>query len=91
LTEVNLLGSSARLAPVELNERQLVTLAARLSGVKYLQSSKLLTVRLPEWQLESPTRATEILDFTAKLLAEIDSIQREAGTSVGLNTASNQG
>ena len=91
LTEVNLVGSSARLAPVELNERQLVTLAARLSGVKYLQSSKLLTVRLPEWQLESPTRATEILDFTAKLLAEIDSIQREAGTSVGLNTASNQG
>jgi len=78
LVEVNLLGGSARLAPVKLSDRQLVALAARVSGVKYLQSSNLLTVRLPIWQQDSPKHADQILNFTAGLLAEIGTFQSES-------------
>ncbi|MDP4756461.1 MAG: transcription-repair coupling factor, partial [Aquiluna sp.] len=44
LKDVNLLGAMAKLSPVELSEKDLVELTHKLKGVRYLQSSKLLSV-----------------------------------------------
>jgi len=91
LSEVNLLGSSARLAPVRLSERQLVALAARLTGVKYLQSSSLLTVKLPDWQQFGGSAAAEVLNYTASLLSEIEKFKSESAAPSDSAAISNQG
>lgn len=91
LSEVNLLGSSARLAPVQLSERQLVTLAARVPGVKYLQSSRLLTVKIPNWQVDSSDSVEAILAFTASLLEEIRNFQHESAVPSESSTPGSKG
>lgn len=47
LKDVNLLGALAKLSPVELSEQELVALSHKLPGLRYLQSSKLLSVPVP--------------------------------------------
>ena len=69
LKDVNLLGAQAKLSPVELTEKELVSLSHKLPGLRYLQSSKLLTVPMP---ISSGTEAisdAEVIDWLWQLFA----------------------
>ena len=69
LKDVNLLGAMAKLSPVELSEQELVALSHKLSGLRYLQSSKLLSVPVP---ISSGTEAKtddEVINWLWQLFA----------------------
>ncbi|MEY4961496.1 MAG: transcription-repair coupling factor [Actinomycetota bacterium] len=71
LRDVNLLGLQAKFAPVELTETQLVALSHRIPGVRYLQSSKLLTMPAPTSGDLEPLRDAEVIDWLWKTFALI--------------------
>jgi transcription-repair coupling factor (superfamily II helicase) len=69
LKDVNLLGAMAKLSPVELSEQELVALSHKLSGLRYLQSSKLLSIPVP---ISSGTEAKtddEVINWLWQLFA----------------------
>ena len=69
LKDVNLLGAMAKLSPVELSEKELVELAHKLKGVRYLQSSKLLSVPVPISSGTEPKSDDEVIDWLWQLFA----------------------
>jgi transcription-repair coupling factor (superfamily II helicase) len=71
LKDVNLLGLQAKFAPVELTETALVTLSHKIPGVRYLHSSKLLTMPAPTSKDLEPIRDAEVIDWLWKTFALI--------------------
>ncbi|MEY4995157.1 MAG: hypothetical protein RLZ65_1006 [Actinomycetota bacterium] len=71
LKDVNLLGLQAKFAPVELTETELVTLSHKIPGVRYLHSSKLLTMPAPTSKDLEPIRDAEVIDWLWKTFALI--------------------
>jgi transcription-repair coupling factor (superfamily II helicase) len=71
LKDVNLLGLQAKFAPVELTDTQLVALSHRIPGVRYLQSSKLLTMPAPTSADLEPLRDAEVIDWLWRTFALI--------------------
>ena len=69
LKDVNLLGAMAKLSPVELSEKELVELTHKLKGVRYLQSSKLLSVPVPISSGTEPKSDDEVIDWLWQLFA----------------------
>lgn len=69
LKDVNLLGSQAKLSPVELTEAQLVALSHKIQGLRYLHSSKLLTVPMPISGGTAEISDTEVIDWLWQLFA----------------------
>ena len=69
LKDVNLLGVQAKLSPVQLSEGELVALSHKLPGVRYLQSSKLLSVPMPTAGVAGKLSDTEVIDWLWKLFA----------------------
>ena len=69
LKDVNLLGAMAKLSPVELSEKDLVELTHKLKGVRYLQSSKLLSVPVPIPSGTEPKSDDEVIDWLWQLFA----------------------
>lgn len=69
LKDVNLLGAMAKLSPVELSEKELVALTHKLKGVRYLQSSKLLSVPVPISGGTEPKSDDEVIDWLWQLFA----------------------
>ena len=69
LKDVNLLGVQAKLSPVQLSEGELVALSHKLPGVRYLQSSKLLSVPMPTAGVADKLSDTEVIDWLWKLFA----------------------
>lgn len=69
LKDVNLLGAMAKLSPVELSEKDLVELTHKFKGVRYLQSSKLLSVPVPISSGTEPKSDDEVIDWLWQLFA----------------------
>ena len=69
LKDVNLLGATAKFSPVELSEKDLVELTHKLKGVRYLQSSKLLSVPMPISSGTEPKSDDEVIDWLWQLFA----------------------
>jgi len=69
LKDVNLLGAMAKFSPVELSEKDLVELTHKLKGVRYLQSSKLLSVPVPISSGTEPKSDDEVIDWLWQLFA----------------------
>lgn len=69
LKDVNLLGAAAKLSPVDLGERELVELSHKLKGMRYLQSSKLLTVPIPISEGTEGKTDDEVVDWLWQLFA----------------------
>ena len=69
LKDVNLLGSQAKLAPVELTDAELVALSHKLKGLRYLQTSKLLTVPAPLAEDGEPLRGQAVIDWLWQFFA----------------------
>jgi transcription-repair coupling factor (superfamily II helicase) len=83
LKDVNLLGVQAKLSPVQLSEGELVALSHKLPGVRYLQSSKLLSVPMPTAGVADKLSDTEVIDWLWKLFAIV------FGDSLGKTTKPN--
>ena len=83
LKDVNLLGVQAKLSPVQLSEGELVALSHKLPGVRYLQSSKLLSVPMPTAGVAGKLSDTEVIDWLWKLFAIV------FGDSLGKTTKPN--
>jgi len=71
LKEVMLLGTQARLHPVNLTEGEQVGLSHLLPGMKYLQSNSLLTVPVPKDEAGEPLRDRAVIDWAWQLLATV--------------------
>lgn len=71
LKDVNLLGLQAKFSPVELTETELVALSHKVPGLRYLQSSKLLTMPAPTSADLEPLRDAEVIDWLWKMFALI--------------------
>lgn len=69
LKDVNLLGTQLKLAPVELTESELVALSHKIRGVRYLQTSKLLTAPAPLAEDGEPLRDKAVVDWLWQFLA----------------------
>lgn len=69
LKDVNLLGTQAKLAPVELSESDLVALSHKIKGVRYLQTAKLLSVPAPIAEDGEPLRGQAVIDWLWQLFA----------------------
>lgn len=69
LKDVNLLGQAAKLSPVALTESELVALSHRLPRLRYLQSSRLLTVPMPDMGVGVKLSDQEVIDWLWKLFA----------------------
>jgi transcription-repair coupling factor (superfamily II helicase) len=67
LKDVNLLGTQAKLQPVELSEAEVVRLSHKLPGMKYLQTAKLLTLPAPVDAAVEPLRDAAVIDWLWKL------------------------
>jgi transcription-repair coupling factor (superfamily II helicase) len=63
LKDVNLLGLQAKFSPVELDDSRLVALSHKISGLRYLQTSKLLTLPSPTSAVGEPLRDQELIDW----------------------------
>ena len=83
LKDVNLLGVQAKLSPVQLSEGELVALSHKLPGVRYLQSSNLLSVPIPTAGVADKLSDTEVIDWLWKLFAIV------FGDSLGKTTKPN--
>ena len=66
-----MLGTHARLSPVELQETEQVRLSHQYPGLKYLQSAKLLTVPLPKDSAGETLRDKEMIQWAWILLAQV--------------------
>ena len=64
---MNLLGLQAKFAPVELSEAELVALSHQIAGVRYLQSSKLLTMPSPTSSVGEPLIDKDLIDWLWKI------------------------
>ena len=71
LKDVNLLGLQAKFSPVELSDAEVVALSHRISGARYLQTSKLLTLPAPTSSVGEPLRDAEVIDWLWKTFAQI--------------------
>ncbi|OXE35249.1 MAG: transcription-repair coupling factor [Phenylobacterium zucineum] len=71
LKEVMMLGTVARLHPVNLSEGEQVALSHALPGMKYLQSNYLLTVPVPKDAAGEPLRDRAVIDWSWQLLATV--------------------
>ena len=69
LKDVNLLGATAKLSPVELTEKEVVELSHKLKGVRYLHSSKLLSIPVPISSGTEPKSDDEVIDWLWQLFA----------------------
>ncbi len=82
LKDVNLLGSQARILPVDLSEADQVRLSHLFPGLKYLTSSKTLTVPAPKGTDAEPLRDREVINwvwaFLARVFPPADSAKLEA-------------
>jgi transcription-repair coupling factor (superfamily II helicase) len=67
LKDVNLLGLQAKFAPVEIDDARLVALSHQIPGLRYLQTSKLLTVPSPTSSSGEPLRDQEMVDWLWKI------------------------
>jgi len=67
LKEVNLLGLQAKFAPVEIDDARLVALSHQIPGLRYLQTSKLLTMPSPTSSSGEPLRDQEMVDWLWKI------------------------
>lgn len=67
LKDLNMLGDKMRMQPIELNEQQLVNLSHDYSGVRYLQSSKMLTLDKPAL----PSSDEQVVDWVKKFLEDM--------------------
>ena len=72
LVDVNLLGMQARLAPIELDERALVQLSHKLSGVRYLRSAQLLTIGIPRDESGEPLRDEKVIDWVSEIFDQLE-------------------
>jgi transcription-repair coupling factor (superfamily II helicase) len=68
LKDVNMLGLQAKFAPVELDDARLVALSHQIPGLRYLQTSKLLTIPSPTSSDGEPLRDQEMVDWLWKTL-----------------------
>jgi transcription-repair coupling factor (superfamily II helicase) len=66
-----MLGTHARISPVELQETEQVRLSHQYPGLKYLQSAKLLTVPLPKDSAGETLRDKEMIQWAWVLLAQV--------------------
>ena len=66
-----MLGTQARISPVELAETEQVRLSHQYPGLKYLQSAKLLTVPLPKDASGETLRDKEMIQWAWVLLAQV--------------------
>jgi len=66
LKDVNLLGLQAKFAPVELSDAQVVALSHKVPGLRYLQTSKLVTLPSPTSAGLEPLRDQEVIDWLWK-------------------------
>jgi transcription-repair coupling factor (superfamily II helicase) len=66
-----MLGTHARISPVELVENEQVRLSHQYPGLKYLQSAKLLTVPLPKDAAGESLRDKEMIQWAWVLLAQV--------------------
>ena len=66
-----MLGTHARLTPVDLAEGEQVRLSHQYPGLKYLQSAKLLTVPLPTDAAGGPLRDKAMIEWAWILLAQV--------------------
>jgi transcription-repair coupling factor (superfamily II helicase) len=69
--EAMMLGTQARISPVELAETEQVRLSHQYPGLKYLQSAKLLTVPLPKDASGETLRDKEMIQWAWVLLAQV--------------------
>ncbi len=67
LKDVNLLGLQAKFAPVELTDSELVALSHEIKGVRYLQSSKLLSMPSPTSAVGEPLVDKDLIDWLWKI------------------------
>jgi len=63
LKDVNLLGLQAKFSPIELTDSELVSLSHKIPGLRYLQTSKLLTMPSPTSSVGEPLRDQEVIDW----------------------------
>jgi transcription-repair coupling factor (superfamily II helicase) len=66
-----MLGTQARISPVELAETEQVRLSHQYPGLKYLQSAKLLTIPLPKDASGETLRDKEMIQWAWVLLAQV--------------------
>ena len=66
-----MVGTQARISPVELQENEQVRLSHQYPGLKYLQTAKLLTVPLPKDEAGEPLRDKKMIDWAWILLAQV--------------------
>jgi transcription-repair coupling factor (superfamily II helicase) len=71
LKDVMLLGTAARMQPVELNENEQVRLSHAYPGLRYLQSNLLLNVPAPKDASGEPLRDRAVIDWTWAFLATV--------------------
>ena len=67
LKDVNLLGLQAKFAPVDIDEARLVALSHQIPGLRFLQTSKLLTMPSPTSSSGEPLRDQEMVDWLWKI------------------------
>jgi transcription-repair coupling factor (superfamily II helicase) len=67
LKDVNLLGLQAKFAPVDIDDARLVALSHQIPGLRYLQTSKLLTMPSPTSSSGEPLRDQEMVDWLWKI------------------------
>ena len=66
-----MVGTHARISPVDLTESEQVRLSHNYPGLRYLQSSKLLTIPLPQDANGEPLRDKQMIDWAWILLAQV--------------------
>jgi transcription-repair coupling factor (superfamily II helicase) len=67
LKDLNMLGDKLRMQPIELTDAQLVGLSHNHTGVRYLQSAKMLTLDKPV----SLATDNEVIDWVKKFLEDL--------------------
>ena len=71
LKDVLMLGTSAKLTPIEMTESEQVRFSHTMPGSKYLHTSKLLTVNIPKDAAGLPLRDRALIDWAWVLLAQV--------------------
>lgn len=67
LKDVNLLGLQAKFAPVEIEDSELVALSHKIPGLRYLKTSKLLTLPSPSSSVGETLSDQELIDWMWKI------------------------
>ena len=71
LKDVMMLGTAAKLTPVEMTESEQVRFSHTMPGSRYLHTSKMLTVALPKDSAGQPLRDRALIDWAWVLLAQV--------------------